>query len=234
MIYRSCRQGGVRYFRTVSPLGKPFEWNFQDGFYIPAASVWNQLTSEAEFAVVDTSDFFDGEVGPLYVEIGIGNGEFAVHRAAMTPKSLWFGFEVYHKAFYKAASRIKRAGLQNVRIVQFDAELFVRMFPEDSISEFFVNFPDPWPKTKHKKRRLLKTWFIELMRDRLVPGGLITVVTDHEDYAEEIIVNFAQTNGLKSTLGAPCATDIGDYYKTKYYRKFAANSRIFFFNMQKV
>jgi tRNA (guanine-N7-)-methyltransferase len=60
------------------------------------------------------------------------------------------------------------------------------------------------------------------------------VATDHEDYAMEIAENFSQVNGLESTLGAPYINDLGDYYKTKYYRKFAASGKVFFFNMRRV
>ena len=234
VIYRSCRQGGIRYAEAVSQDGKPFAWNFQERFYMPAAPIWEQLALCTKFTPADLASVFGRYNGPLYVEIGIGNGEFTAHRAVLEPDSRWLGFEVFHEVFYKAVSRIKRAGLNNVRLMQFDAELFVRMLPEGSVTGFYVNFPDPWPKSRHKKRRLLKLWFMELMRDRLAPGGLITVVTDHDDYAEEISENFARTEDIESTLGAPYLNNLGDYYKTKYYRKFAANSRVYFFNMKKV
>ncbi len=234
VIYRSCRQGGVRYADAISPDGEPFVLDFQEGFYMPAAPIWEQLTPGTKFAPAGADLIFGDGNGPLYVEIGIGNGEFTAHHAKLAPESRWLGFEVFHKVFYKAVSRVKRAGLKNVRLLQFDGEFFVRMLPECSVAGFYVNFPDPWPKSRHKKRRLLKPWFIDLMRERLVPGGTITVATDHDDYAAEILENFAQVDGLESILRAPCVNDLGDYYKTKYFRKFAANARVYFFSMKKL
>jgi tRNA (guanine-N7-)-methyltransferase len=92
-----------------------------------------------------------------------------------------------------------------------------------------VNFPDPWPKKRHHKRRILKTDFIELMKDKLITGGEIYMVTDHEDYAMEIVENLKPIKGLSSAFDSVYKEELIDYYETKYYLKFAINTGVYFF-----
>lgn len=233
LIYRSYRQGGKRYENILSPDGNELKLDFEEGFYLPAAPLWDQLKPGAVFKSIDAESIF-GNKNPLSVEIGIGNGEFIAHYAEQNPDKNWLGFEVFHKVFHKAVSRWRRTGLSNVRLFQFDAELFVRLLPEKSVEAFYVNFPDPWPKAKHTKRRLLKPWFMELIASRLVENGILTVATDHDDYASEITENFKEVPVFRSMLAAPFLNDMGDYYQTKYFRKFAADDTVYFYRMEKV
>ena len=233
LIYRSYRQGGTRYAEAVSEDGKDLVFDFEEGLYILANPLWEQLEPNAKFKPIRPEEIF-GNSNPLFVEIGIGNGEFIAHHGGNNPDQNWIGFEVFHKIFHKAVSKNRKVTHGNIRLMQFDAELFVRLLPDKSVKGFYVNFPDPWPKAKHTKRRLLKTWFMELMSRKLTDDGMITVATDHDDYAAEITENFKEARSLKSALGAPFLNDIGDYYQTKYYRKFAAQGTVYFYQMVKV
>lgn len=233
LIYRSYRQGGVRYEGVSNENAPKLKLEFTDNLYLAATPLWEQLKPGTKFAPIDVKDIF-GNDKPLNVEIGIGNGEFISHYAALHTGENWLGFEVFHKVFEKAVSRAKKLHTSNVRLIQFDAELFVRLLRDNSVKAFYVNFPDPWPKAKHTKRRLLKTWFIELMSTKLMSGGTLTIATDHDDYAAEIKENLPPVVSLESTLGTLCSGDMGDYYKTKYYRKFAAQNNLYFFRLKKV
>jgi tRNA (guanine-N7-)-methyltransferase len=230
-IYRSSRQGGVRYDGIIQPDGSAFPWDFEEAFFMEGTPIWQALDL-APFKPADMAEVFPNG-GPLNIEIGMGNGEFVSHYASAAPASNWMGFEVFHKVFEKAVRRVRRLELKNVRLIQFDAEFFVRLLPNASVQGFYVNFPDPWPKARHNKRRLLKPWFIEMMRDKLLPEGTITIATDHRDYAEEITANIAQVEGIQSLQDGIVSNDMGDYYKTKYYRKFAANSVVYFYKFAK-
>jgi tRNA (guanine-N7-)-methyltransferase len=232
LIYRSYRQGGKRYEHAVKADGRELRFEFEDGLYMLANPLWAQLEPGASFQPINPEAIF-GNANPLFVEIGIGNGEFIAHHAGNEPQQNWVGFEVFHKIFHKAVARCHKVSHGNIRLMQFDAELFVRLLPDKSVSGFYVNFPDPWPKSKHTKRRLLKTWFMELMSQKLRDDGLITVATDHDDYAREITENFAAAQSLESALAAPFVNEIGDYYQTKYYRKFAAQGTVYFYQMRK-
>ena len=231
-VYRSSRQGGIRYENVVSDKASSFKWNFEDNLYMLAQPVWDALT-EGHFRRTEVYEIFSGTEGPLNVEIGIGNGEFLAHYASENRASRWIGFEVFHEVFEKAVKRIKRLELDNVRLIQFDAEFFVRLLPPSSVSGFYVNFPDPWPKTRHHKRRLLKPWFIELMGERLISGGTLTIATDHADYSREIRENLSQVSGFRSLVDPLPTDDMGDYFKTKYYRKFASKDRVYFYKLEK-
>lgn len=233
VIYRSSRQGGRRYEGIVDGEAQAFDWPFTEGFYLEAQAVWDALSGGTRFREASVAEIFGDKAGPLHVEIGIGNGEFLSHYAGLAPSSSWLGFEVFHKVFEKAVRRVRRLGLENVRLIQFDAELFIRLLPDVSVAGFYVNFPDPWPKARHHKRRLLKPWFIELMREKLIPGGQLSIATDHSGYAEEITANLGEVSGFKSLAGPLPANDMGDYYKTKYYRKFAAKERVYFYKLEK-
>lgn len=233
VIYRSYRQGGMRYDGITIEGAPVLQLNFDDNLYLTAAPLWDQLQPGVHFSPLDFNVIF-GNNNPVNVEIGIGNGEFIAHHAANAPDENWLGFEVFHKVFTKAVSRLQRAKITNTRLIQFDAELFIRLLPDNSVNHFYVNFPDPWPKAKHTKRRLLKSWFIALLRDKLVNGGTLTVATDHDDYAAEITENFAAVDKFVSTLGAPYLNDAGNYFRTKYFRKFAEEDTVYFYNYCKV
>jgi tRNA (guanine-N7-)-methyltransferase len=237
-FFRSHRQGGVRYGEILKEDGKKFHLDFEDGLFIPAESVRSILAAGGRFAPLNISEIFGGGGVALNVEIGIGNGDFIAHSAAELGAAEtggnWLGFEPVKEFFFKAVHRVQKEKLTNVRLIQFDAELFIRLLPPKSVDFFYINFPDPWPKRRHNKRRLLKTWFLELLRDRLKAGGRIITLTDHEDYAGEILRNFSETGGLVSEIEGGVSSSADGYYRTKYFRKFAENGKLYYFNYKLV
>jgi tRNA (guanine-N7-)-methyltransferase len=139
----------------------------------------------------------------LVVEIGFGRGEFLMDLALRHPEQAFVGIEVSFKRPLKMARRLARPELRNVRLVEGTAEAVLRDALEDaSVSRFWINFPDPWPKKRHFKRRLLQPPFAALLARRLVPGGELHVATDHPGYAEWIDLVLSKTPGLEN-LAAP-------------------------------
>jgi tRNA (guanine-N7-)-methyltransferase len=227
-VFKSFRQGGERYENILRQGGEKLISAFEDGIFINAQTVWDRLAAASCFDYIDLTEIFGVRMAEINVEIGIGNGDFIVHNAVSG--GYWLGFEPVKEFFMKAVNKVKREGLANVRLFQFDAETFIRLFPPKSINSFYINFPDPWPKRRHNKRRLLKTWFLELLRDKLAPGGSVIVLTDHGGYAEEILENFSEAKGLVSALPQGYSNNADGHYRTKYFKKFAERGNVYYFN----
>jgi len=123
-----------------------------------------------------------GRRAPLEVEIGSGKARFLIESAHANPSHDFLGLERSLSYYRLCRARLARAALPNVRILRADASLFVTALPPRSVHAFHVYFPDPWPKKRQRKRRLLDGVFLELMADALEPGGLLRIQTDHPDY----------------------------------------------------
>ena len=143
----------------------------------------------------------------VVVEIGFGTGEVTAELAESNPETLYIGIEVFPAGVGNLLRIIHQRGLQNIRIIQHDAaEVVASMLPDSSVDGFHVFFPDPWPKKKHHKRRLLNADFVELIRDKLNIGGYLYVVTDWEEYADQILANCVGTSGLEKSGDPPPLT----------------------------
>jgi tRNA (guanine-N7-)-methyltransferase len=119
------------------------------------------------------------------VEIGFGRGEFLLDLAEQNPDQPFLGIEYSAKRVLKLARRLARTELTNVRLIEAPAQDVVAdALPDEGVAGFWVNFPDPWPKKRHFKRRLIQPEFVVLLTRRLVPGGWLEFATDHEAYAE--------------------------------------------------
>lgn len=129
---------------------------------------------------------------PLAMEIGFGRGHFITELARQRPDDAFVAFEIRRKWCQWLAKRMDRLGLTNIRVGQQDARsLIVRGIPDHSVSELYVNFPDPWWKKRHQKRRLFSAEFLTLMHRKLVPSGRIFLKTDVEPYAQRAQEAFA-------------------------------------------
>lgn len=129
-----------------------------------------------------------GRRAPRVLEIGFGMGETTASIAQMRPDDDFLAIEVHSPGVGSLLRRIVELGLTNVRIVQHDVvELVAAMIPEASLAGIHVFFPDPWPKKRHHKRRLLKAEFVRELALRLAPQGYLHVATDWESYAQEIL-----------------------------------------------
>jgi tRNA (guanine-N7-)-methyltransferase len=129
-----------------------------------------------------------GRSAPTVLEIGFGMGETTAAIAAAHPELNFLGVEVFAAGIGALALRCEQQGLANLRIVQHDAVEVVRdMLAPDSLAGVHVYFPDPWPKTRHHKRRLLQAPFVALLASRIAPGGYLHCATDWQHYAEQML-----------------------------------------------
>lgn len=150
---------------------------------IPASS---QDAADAPAEPLDTGAWF-GRDAPLVLEIGCGTGTSTLAMAQSEPDVDVIAVEVYRRGLAQLLSGIDRENVTNIRLIRGDAvEVLEHLIVPGSLSGVRVFFPDPWPKARHHKRRLLQPDTVSLIADRLRPGGILHAATDHPGYAEQI------------------------------------------------
>lgn len=128
-----------------------------------------------------------GRDAPVVLEIGFGNGDTLVELAASNPDSDFIGIEVHEPGVGHCLLRIRDAEISNLRLIVHDAvELLKDHIAPNSIDRINLYFPDPWPKKRHHKRRIVQAAFLDLCARALRPGGALHIATDWENYAEHI------------------------------------------------
>ena len=133
----------------------------------------------------DPAGFFTDPSKPVIVEIGFGMGTSTQVIARERDQFNYLCLEVYLVGFVKLLRDISRLGLDNIRLMRFNAvDVLERMIPDSSIAGFHIFFPDPWPKKRHHKRRLIQPDFVHLLASKLKKDGYIYCVTDWEEYAQ--------------------------------------------------
>jgi len=141
-----------------------------------------------------------GRDAPKILEIGFGMGESSAAIAQANPQNDYLGVEVHTPGIGSLLKQIEAARLSNLRIIQHDAvEVLKNMIPPVSLAGVHIFFPDPWPKTRHHKRRLIQPEFISLLCERLKAGGYLHVATDWKDYAEHILSVMSSEPRLANT-----------------------------------
>jgi len=127
-----------------------------------------------------------GRPAPCYLEIGFGMGDVLLEMACTHPKYNYLGVEVYLPGVGQLLLGLRETGITNVRIDRRDAMDVLALLPPGSLAGVSLFFPDPWPKQRHQKRRLVQAPFVERLHRVLAPGGHFHAATDWEDYARQI------------------------------------------------
>jgi tRNA (guanine-N7-)-methyltransferase len=142
-----------------------------------------------------------GRTAPTVLEIGFGMGETTAAIAHAHPDRDFIGIEVHAPGVGALLKRIEAMRLSNVRVVRHDAvEVVEHMIPPASLAGVHVYFPDPWPKKRHLKRRLLQPAFVHALAQRLAPGGYLHAATDWEDYAQEMLATLGAEPLLRNAV----------------------------------
>jgi len=150
-------------------------------------------------APIDLTTVF-GREAPKVVEIGFGMGDATAKIAQYLPGTDFVGIEVHSPGVGNLCKLIDGQGIGNIRIIQHDAmEVMEDMIPLDSLDGVHVFFPDPWPKKRHHKRRLIQPPFVALLASRLKPGGYLHCATDWEEYAEQMLEVLGGEPSLSNT-----------------------------------
>ena len=141
-----------------------------------------------------------GRAAPRILEIGFGMGETTAGIAALHPEDDYLAIEVHTPGVGSLLNRIVELGLANVRVIQHDAvEVLRDMIAPAALDGAHVFFPDPWPKKRHHKRRLIQPPFVALLVSRIKAGGYVHVATDWQDYAQQIMEVLSDNPQLLNT-----------------------------------
>jgi tRNA (guanine-N7-)-methyltransferase len=177
-VLRSGRMSAAqrRSYETLSPL-----------FCVPFAE-----------EPLDFSRLF-GNDNPVTLEIGFGMGAATALIAGENPGKNYLGVEVHRPGIGRLLWEIENRGLSNIRIVEADAaDVLEKMIPGGSLAAFHIFFPDPWPKKRHHKRRLITRPFTSLLAEKLRPGGYVYMATDWAEYGDWALAELSATEGLRN------------------------------------
>jgi len=148
--------------------------------------LWPSYGIDSDGQRLDFERIF-GRVAPVVLEIGFGNGETLVELATANPERDFIGIEVHEPGVGHCVLKAAEAGIRNLRVIAHDAiEVLKEQVPPASLARVNLYFPDPWPKKRHHKRRIVQDPFVELVADRLASGGTLNIATDWASYAEHI------------------------------------------------
>ncbi len=147
---------------------------------------------------INFSDLYNN-TNEVIVEIGFGMGHATIEIAKNNPDKNYLGIEVHKSGVGRVLREIKENNLHNLYIIEHDAvEVLHSMIGEKSIQGFHIFFPDPWPKKKHHKRRLVQKDFIEVLSEKLSSNGYIYMATDWEPYAEFALEEFSKVSSMQN------------------------------------
>jgi len=215
-VRRALRRAGVE-----PPPRRPRGEGPRNLGRIPPPKIF--LPGEPEDAgPVDFSAVF-GRVAPVELEIGVGKGRFLLAAAAAHPDRNWFGLEIEPEYAQIVRLKAERAGLLNLRVERIDGKSFVemRLLP-GCLAGLHVYFPDPWPKKRHHKRRLVDAEWASAAARALAPGCLLRIASDHEEYFS-VIDGFLSKEPLLERLPPG---EAGDWFSgTSYELKFLKTGR---------
>jgi tRNA (guanine-N7-)-methyltransferase len=164
----------------------------------------------------DPRSLFDGTVEEVWLEIGFGSGEHLAAQARANPNVGLIGVEPFINGVASLMVAVEAEGLRNIRVLTDDARLLLRMLEPESLARIFVLFPDPWPKLRHRKRRIVNPSTLASMCRALRPAGELRMATDDPDYAEAIRRALTAQSGLRPL---PIDPRPGDWPPTRYEEK---------------
>lgn len=124
---------------------------------------------------------------PVIMDIGVGTGDTTIHHAKSHPENNYLAIEVHRPGVGQLLNRIESNGLTNIKVISHDVvEVLQDLIPDHSLTQIFIFFPDPWPKKRHHKRRLINSRLIELIKKKMTGHGRLHIATDWQDYASHI------------------------------------------------
>ena len=193
----------------------------------------HSLSSLSEFSVksIQEVEDFSKHFDKCYLEIGFGNAENIIFQAINNPSYLFIGSEVYMSGIGTLVSSIKENNINNIKIFSDDIRLLLDQSPKKVFDSVIIICPDPWPKEKHHKRRLINKSFLEMIHDFMKDDSNIYISTDWENYAEGISELFKENKLFKPSLNKSFQKDS----LSKFERRGKDEGReLFEFNYKKV
>lgn len=201
-------------------LVRPYKWEerrvlLKDRvLYVP-----ERLENYEEYQFPGFSEVFGNE-NPVNIEYCSGNGAWIVEKAKENPQINWVAVELKFDRVRKIWNKAKAANLNNLLIVYGEASLSTQLyFPKQSVQEVFINFPDPWPKRRHFKNRLIQSSFIDLLKMVMKPSGLFTFVTDDPPYSKVLIQEMQQHPEFASLYQDPFFVNELEGYGSSFFEE---------------
>ncbi len=165
------------------------------------SELWPRYGVDAGDETIDPHSLF-ARAAPLLLEIGFGNGDALARMAAAHPDRNYLGIEVHRPGVGSLMLQLEREGIGNVRVIADDAGEVLSRLPDTSLDAVYLFFPDPWPKKRHHKRRLVQTLFVDRLWHKLRPGAVFHLATDWQDYAEQMLAVLGAHAGYHNLAGA--------------------------------
>ncbi len=158
-----------------------------------------------------------GDSKPLTLDIGFGEGEFLFELSRRMPDFNHIGVEVKKERFKKAVKTVRREGAGNVKLIHLDGAMAVELFAPQTFDRIHINFPDPWPKDRHRKHRIINAGFVELLGSVIKSGGGLEIASDHDEYMEGAKESVERCGQFQSAAGAmPLLSYPGDRPRTRF------------------
>ena len=165
----------------------------------------NALREHSSNYILDTNNSntdlktcFNSDQHNLIIEIGFGDGSALIESALKNPDKNFIGIEVYDSGLGQCLNEIDKHNIKNIRLIYGDAvEVFEQFVTKKSVEKINILFPDPWPKKRHRKRRLINEGFVTLLSKSLKNNGIVNISTDWENYAQQIELTFKDSNQFK-------------------------------------
>lgn len=172
-----------------------------------------------------------GHEKPLALEIGCGVGDFVTSMAVLRSELDFIALDFYNKGCIKTCKRIDKAALDNVLVVRDEACSFInRCIPKGSLHLVIINCPDPWPKMRHRKRRLVNKEFVAFLQEYMAPGAELHFATDFVDYGLDVAEFMPEISGFKNQLAPErYRHELQGYPLSKYMRKFMDEGKQIYF-----
>lgn len=213
---------------TLSYPARPLRsYVLRQGRMTPSQKLANQeLWSLYGLDVPTTMQYYDWEVvfnrqAPCVLEIGFGMGESLVALARHHPEINYIGVEVHPPGVGRCLHQIHNHQLSNLKLFRADAkEVLENAIADKSLAKVLLLFPDPWPKTRHQKRRIVQTDFANMIAQKLAPDGFFHLATDWEPYADHMLSTLDSCAALKNYFGkGQCSPDTFGRVTTKYEQR---------------
>ena len=161
-------------------------------------NLWPSFGIEPENGVIDFEILF-GRNAPVVFEIGFGMGDSLANMALLYPEKNYLGIDVHRPGVGNLLKKIEENNITNIRIMCSDAvEVLKNNIAAESLDAVYLFFPDPWPKKKHHKRRIVQPAFVQLIRSKLKNGGVFHLATDWENYAEHMVEVMQSAEGFEN------------------------------------
>jgi tRNA (guanine-N7-)-methyltransferase len=148
--------------------------------------LWPSYGVDLEAGKLNLEALFNREA-PRILELGFGNGESLIQQAQVTPGTDFLGVEVYRPGIGHLLLGLEAERLTNVRLICEDAQIVLHHLPDQGVDGVQIFFPDPWPKKRHHKRRLIQLPFVAQLEGKIKPGGWLHLATDCQDYAQHML-----------------------------------------------